>query len=134
MTSYLQEALYTGLLSQYAFVYVDYYRDNLKKFEDWEELAAYLKKQNLPEKFANFAAKNGLRRRNLMLHESKNLFQDFIISYIMDDFYGTEQKIMYTNLTDPCMLKAKDVFSKNLAFPSKPDAAAPLQAKSKKKK
>lgn len=134
MTSYLQEALYTGLLSQYAFVYVDYYRDNLKQFEDWEELAAYLKKQNLPEKFANFAAKNGLRRRNLMLHESKNLFQDFIISYIMDDFYGTEQKIMYTNLTDPCMLKAKEVFSKNLAFPSKPHAAAPLQAKSKKKK
>lgn len=134
MTSYLQEALYTGLLSQYAFVYVDYYRDNLKKFEDWEELAAYLKKQNLPEKFANFAAKSGLRRRNLMLHESKNLFQDFIISYIIDDFYGTEQKIMYTNLTDPCMLKAKDVFSKNLAFPSKPHAVAPLQAKSKKKK
>lgn len=134
MTSYLQEALYTGLLSQYAFVYVDYYRDNLKKFEDWEELATYLKKQNLPEKFANFAAKSGLRRRNLMLHESKNLFQDFIISYIIDDFYGTEQKIMYTNLTDPCMLKAKDVFSKNLAFPSKPHAVAPLQAKSKKKK
>jgi len=132
MTSYLQEALYTGLLSQYAFVYVDYYRDNMKQFEGWDDLATYLKKQNLPEKFSNFAAKNGLRRRNLMLHESKNLFQDFIISYIIDDFYGTEEKIMYTNLTDPCMLKAKEVFSKNLAFPSKQHAVAPLQNKHKK--
>lgn len=134
MTSYLQEALYSGLISQYAFVYVDYFRDNLRQFEGWEDLATYLKKQNLPEKFANFAAKNGLRRRNLMLHESQNLFRDFIISYIMDDFYGTEEKIMYTNLTDPCMLKAKEVFAKGLAFPSRPHPAAPKQLTNKKKK
>lgn len=122
ITSYFQEALYRGFVAQYAFVYVDTYREKLNSFDDWRDLADYLKKQNLPEKFANFAAHNGLRRRNLMLHESNSLFRDFIIALIMDDLYGTKQKIMFTNLTDPCMLKAEDILDKGLAFPSKPQA------------
>ena len=122
-TSYFQDALYKGLLSQFAFIYVDENRDKLGEAEDWKALAKYLDKQKLPEKFASFAADNGLKRRNLMLRKSYNLFRSFIIAYIMSDFYGDEQNTMYANLDDPCMLKAKEVFEKGEAFPKKPEKA-----------
>ena len=118
-TSYFQEALYKGLISQFAFLYVDENRDKLAEADNWEALSKYLDKQKLPEKFATFGAENGLKRRNLMLRKSYNLFNSFITAFIMDDFYGEEQKIMYTNLTDPCMLKAQQVFEKGEAFPKK---------------
>jgi len=130
-TSYFQDALYKGLLAQFAFIYVDNNRDKLGEAEDWKALSQYLDKQKLPEKFASFAAENGLKRRNLMLRKSYSLFKNFIIAYIINDFYGEEQNIMYTNLDDPCMLKAKEVFEKGEAFPKKPQQAGNTDKTSK---
>ena len=118
-TSYFQDALYKGHVAQYAFMYVDEHREKLKTFDGWEECVKFLEKQNLPEKFAAYAAKNGLKRRNIMLNKSYDLFNSFLIAFILDDFYGEEQKIMYSNLTDPCLLKAKQVFDEGMAFPQK---------------
>ncbi len=100
-------------------MYVDEHREKLKTFDGWEECVKFLEKQNLPEKFAAYAAKNGLKRRNIMLNKSYDLFNSFLIAFILDDFYGEEQKIMYSNLTDPCLLKAKQVFDEGMAFPQK---------------
>ena len=66
MTSYLKEASMSGLILQFAFVYTDDNRIKLNSYKEMMELADYLKKQNLVDKFATFANKNGLQRRNLM--------------------------------------------------------------------
>lgn len=138
ITSYFQQSLYSGLIGQYSFVYVDYFRKSLSKYENWKDLAKYLKTQHLPDKFANFAEKNGLKRRNLMLRKSYTLFEDFIIAYIEDDFFGNEEKIMYSNLTDPCVQKAIAILDAGKAFPTLPkpsaDGAKAKEQKSKSKK
>ena len=120
ITSYFQEALYKGYIAQYAYVFTDQNREKLRQFASWKETVEFLKKQNLPEKFAAYAADNGLKRRNLLLQKSRALFQDFLISVILDDFYDDQVKTMYNNLTDPCILKAKELFQQEKAFPEKP--------------
>ena len=117
ITSYFQEALYKGLLAQYAYHYVDNNRQKLQQFNDWNDVVKYLKKQNLPEQFATFAEKRQLKRRNIMLNKSLQLFEDFLTAYILDDLMGNETKIMYTNLSDECVRKAKEIFKKEIAWP-----------------
>ena len=46
-------------------------------------LANYLEHQNLVGDFVNFAEKNGLRRRNLMIMRSHSLLQDYLNSRII---------------------------------------------------
>lgn len=118
ITTYFQEALYSGMLAQYAYQYVDDNREELSKMEDWKELTKYLQKQHLPEKFAAWGEKNKLRRRNIMLMKSHDLFENFLTAYILDDALGNETRIMYVNLTDECVKKAKSVFEEGLAFPT----------------
>jgi len=124
ITTYFQEALYSGLLAQFAYSYVDNNRDQLAAMADWETLADYLKKQRLPEQFAAWGEKNKLHRRNIMLAKSHALFEDFLSAYIIDDVLGNEYRIMYVNRTDECVKKALDVFEKGSAFPKMDDSTA----------
>ena len=47
------------------------------------ELADYLVKQNTVDKFATYADKHGLQRRNLMIKKSHNLLERYINSRII---------------------------------------------------
>ena len=78
MTSYYKQASLSGLIIQYAFTYVDENRKKLNEYSTMEELANYLKKQNLVDKFATYAEKNGLKRRNLMIQRSHKLLERFV--------------------------------------------------------
>ena len=124
-TSYFQECLYSGILAQFAYQFVDSSRKTYEKqFTDWRDFIKYLKKQQLPLKIATYAERKGIKRRNLMLQKSYKLFEDFAIAYILDDFYGTEPKIIYSNTYDPTVLKAIEVMKAGKAFPEKPESKA----------
>lgn len=120
VTSYFIEAYNSGILAQYSFTYVDFYRNRLNKIEDWVEMEKYLRHQNLPSKFANYAAKNGLRHRNLLIRKSYKLLQNTLISYILDDFYGEDERLKFSNESDPNILEALKIFKQGKAFPSPP--------------
>ena len=55
VTSYFSMAVNRGLILQFAFQYTDQNRQALQKYDSSESLLKYLKKQNILEKFANFA-------------------------------------------------------------------------------
>ena len=120
VTSYYQEAIYMGLVQQFAFAYVDKERQTLENFDTWQDIVKYLKKERIADKFAAFADKKGLRRRNLMLKKSRNLFDRALISNILYDFNDFATSLEYQNLYDPFVLKAKSVFASGLAFPKRP--------------
>ena len=67
MTSYYKEATMSGLILQFAYNYTDENRQRLSELKEVKDMERYLKSQNIVEKFANFADKNGLKRRNLMI-------------------------------------------------------------------
>ena len=124
-TSYYKQALMSGLMLQYAFTYTDQNRQNLKEFTEMQPLADYLKKQNLVEKFADFAANNGMRRRNLMIMKSHSLLEQFLDGRIIYNLLDEQAWNEYINANDPTVLAAIRVF-KTGAFPKRP---APKQQK-----
>ena len=120
VTSYYKEAGMTGLIFQFAYDYTDENRARLGEFTDMESLLDYLKKQNLVERFASYADRKGLRRRNLMIRKSHHLLERFIDSRIIYNMLDDEAWIEYLNLDDPAIEKAVDVFKAKQAFPKKP--------------
>lgn len=81
------------------------------------ELADYLVKQNTVDKFATYADKHGLQRRNLMIKKSHNLLERYINSRIIYNIMDEEDWIEYLNLDDNVIKAALNVFKNNAAFP-----------------
>ena len=122
MTSYYKEASMSGLILQYAFTYTDDNRPKLNTYKEMMELASYLAKQNLVDKFATYADKHGLKRRNLMIKKSHKLLERYINSRIIYNMLDESAWNEYINLGDPTIEAALKVFSNNAAFPKKPGA------------
>ena len=72
------------------------------------------------DKFATWANKRGLQRRNLMIKKSHHLLERYINSRIIYNILDEEAWSEYINLDDPVIAKAKEVFFKREAFPKKP--------------
>ena len=121
ITTYYQEAAMSGLIMQFAFEYTDANRQKLKQYSDLSLLVPYLKNQNLPEQFAAFGDKHGLKRRNLMLQTSYKLFEKYLISRVIYNMLNEEAWTKYLNADDPAVQKALDVFKRNAAFPQPED-------------
>ena len=120
VTSYYKEASMSGLILQFAFVYTDDNRLKLNNFTEMMELANYLVKQNTVDKFASFADKHGLQRRNLMIKKSHKLLERYINSRIIYNIMDEEAWTEYINMDDNVIKTALDVFRKDEAFPAKP--------------
>ena len=119
MTSYFKEASMSGLILQFAFTYTDDNRPKLNNFKEMMQLADYLDSQNLVEQFVTYADKKGLKRRNLLIKKSSKLLSRVIDSRIIYSMLSEQAWTQYINLDDPVILKVKEVFDKNEAFPKK---------------
>ena len=120
MTSYYKQAAMSGLILQFAFTYTDNNRPKLNTFRDMMAMSKYLVQQNTVEKFAAYADKNGLKRRNLMIRKSHKLLEKFINSRIIYNIMDDEAWTAYLNLDDPTIERALIVFKNHAAFPKKP--------------
>lgn len=119
ITSYYKEATMSGLILQFAFTYTDDNRPKLNTYKDMMEMSHYLAGQNLVDKFAVYADKNGLKRRNLMIKKSHRLLERFINSRIIYNILDEEAWTEYVNLGDPVIEAALRVFRNHAAFPKK---------------
>ena len=117
ITSYYKEAAMSGLILQYAFDYTDNHRNEMKPYGDMKSLLSYLKKKNLVEDFATYADRNGLQRRNLLIQKSHKLLENYIFSRIIYNMLDEEAWVEYLNMDNPSIIKAKEVFKNDTAFP-----------------
>lgn len=120
VTSYFKEASMSGLILQFSYVYTDGNRVKLNTFKDMLELRDYLLKQNTVDKFAAYADKQGLQRRNLMIRKSHRLLERYIDSRIIYNMMDEDALIQYLNLDDNVIKTALRVFKNNAAFPKRP--------------
>lgn len=120
VTSYYKEAAMSGLILQYAFNYTDEHRPILSKFTEMMPLANYLDRQNLVNDFANYAARYGLRRRNLMIMRSHTLLQNYIDSRIIYNILDEQAWIEYLNLSDETVKAALNVFKNHTKYLAQP--------------
>ena len=120
ITSYYKLAATSGLMLQYAYEYTDNNRPTLKQFETMEDLAAYLKKQNIVEKFATYGESHGLKRRNLLIKKSHQLLERFLLSRIIYNMLDEAAWTQYVNTDDPVIRRTMQVFRSGTAFPQRP--------------
>ena len=120
ITSYYKQALFSGLLRQFCFSYTDSKREVLSKYETVDEMLRYLKGQNLLEKFARFGEQHELRRRNILMEKSKNLFYRNIYGNIIYNAMDTENYIEYFNREDQTVQKACQILRDGTSGPTLP--------------
>ena len=120
-TSYYKQASMSGLILQFAFSYTDDNRLKLNNFKEMMELEDYLKKQNLVDKFATYADKKGLKRRNLMIKKSYNLLDRYINSRVIYNMLNEQAWLQYINQDDAAIREALKTFRNNAAFPKAPE-------------
>ena len=121
VTSYFSMAVNRGLILQFAFQYTDQNRQTLQKYDSSESLLKYLKKQNILEKFANFAESKGLKRRNILMYKSQKLFERNLYGNIIYNMLDMEDYLKYLNQLDPTVLKAMEVLENEESFPKAPE-------------
>ena len=121
VTSYYKEAAMSGLILQFAFEYVDGNRSTLAPYQTGQELEKYLKKQNIVEKFAAYADKNGLKRRNLMIQKSHRLLERYLTSRIIYNMLDEQAWTENLNQDDPAILETLRLFKAGQSFPKAPE-------------
>lgn len=124
MTSYFRMAANRGLIIRYTFDYTDQNRSTLQKYDAPEKMEAYLKGQNLLNKFAAWAEKKGLKRRNNLMMKSRRLFEMSLYGNIIYNMLGMEAYVEYLNKSDKTVLKAVEILEKGESFPQAPDPQA----------
>lgn len=116
-TSYYMTCVNRGVYVEFGFQYTDKNRQKLEEFKDQASLVAYLKRQNLVDKFARFAETRGIKRRNLMIRKSYTLLERLVIGSIVNYALDFGDYIQYLNESDPTVAKAIEVLEKGEAFP-----------------
>lgn len=120
MTSYFRMAANRGLIIRYTFDYTDQNRSTLQKYDTPEKMEAYLKGQNLLNKFAAWAEKKDLKRRNNLMMKSRRLFEMSLYGNIIYNMLGMEAYVEYLNESDKTVLKAIEILEKGESFPQAP--------------
>ncbi len=128
-TSYFKEAQWSGLTIQYAFLYTDQNREQLNRFDDVDEMTDWLKRQNLPEKFARYGEEHGLKRRNLMLQRSTPLFERSLISNIIYNAQDQSWRLQYLSKDDPAIQRALQLMQEGKSVPELPSEEDKGEAK-----
>ena len=121
-TSYYKQAMMSGLMLQYAFIYTDANRPKLNEYTEMKPLANYLKQQGLVDKFVDYADQNGLKRRNLMIMKSRSLLEQFLDSRIIYNILDEQAWNEFVNADDPTIQAALRVFQTG-NFPKRPAAS-----------
>ena len=121
ITSYYREAVFTGLIHQFAFAYADENRAKLTSLRTVDRIEQHLRKENLLEKFAQFGEKHQLRRRNLMLQKSRRLFERTIYGNIINYVGDIKDYLMFIGKDDPVVNRAHEVLKQGLSFPQAPE-------------
>lgn len=119
-TSYYSMALNRGLMTQFAFQYTDQNRNELNKYKDESALFQYLKRQGIVEQFVRFADSKGLKRRNILIQKSVDLFEKNLYGNIIYNMLGLESYIKYLNQSDSTVKKAIEILQAGKSFPEAP--------------
>lgn len=127
VTSYFTMAVNRGLTRQFCFQYTDKNRQKLQKFNTADTLLQYLKRQNILEQFARFAESKGLKRRNILMYKSKDLFEKHLYGNIIYNMLDMENYLMYLNQSDHTILKAIEIMETGKSFPEVPKTTNTIQ-------
>ena len=118
-TSYYAAVAKRRLFTQFPFEYTDKNRHKLSAYTTMEELHAYLHGQDLLEEFVQYASSKGIKRRNNLISQSRDVMEEILYGNVIYNMLGMEEYIKYLNLTDPVVLKAVEILDRGESRPIK---------------
>ena len=98
-----------SLLYKFAFSYSDANRTTLNQFKKFMDLARYLKKQDLTNRFVAYANKNGFTGSYNDIETSGPYMENELEAYITRNFFDNAGFYPLINRMDKTILKALDV-------------------------
>lgn len=117
ITPYFKEAYVGGHLQMFSYEYVDQHRNDLNELQDIISLSKWFSEKNIVDLFVNYAEKRGIKRRNLMIRESKELIKQYLITFMINDLLGDESSIEFANQSDSVVSCAIKLINKGETYP-----------------
>ena len=108
-TTYYTEVQNKGYTYSFAFQYSDKNRSTLKKFKDYNELCAYLDKENINLQFYKFAESKGVSPEAKGQAEAADVINNILKAYICRNILGESAFYPILNSKDETIIKALEV-------------------------
>ncbi|MDO4789472.1 MAG: S41 family peptidase [Porphyromonas sp.] len=117
VTSYYTTVMKQGLISEYAFRYVDARRDLFEKLGGIEKALPYLKSQSLLYDFSRFASTKGITPKSYLIFKSRELILEAIFSQILFFAYDDIERTKLLALNDWDILEAQKLMKEGFTSP-----------------
>lgn len=108
-TAYYTEVQNKGYTYSFAFQYSDKNRSTLKKFKDYNELCAYLDKENINLQFYKFAESKGVSPEAKGQAEAADVINNILKAYICRNILGESAFYPILNSKDETIIKALEI-------------------------
>jgi len=111
-TRYYNKVSSRGLIYRYAYIYADQNRDKMSGIQNHQDLVKYLRKQDLYEKFVDFAEDNGVKETTEEIILSRHIISTFMNAYIARFILDNMGYYPIIHEIDPNIQKSLEIFTK----------------------
>ena len=119
-TTYYQEVVQKGLVSQFCFEFTDNNRPRYLNCHNGEEVLKQLRKDRVIQQFINYCDAKGVKRRNNMILKSQQLIEKVIHGVILYNLLDMSEYLKFINKDDVTILKSIQLFNDQLTTPTLP--------------
>ncbi len=120
-TSYYQEIVAKGLVSQFCFEFTDANRAKYAKLRTANDILKQLRKDHVIQQFINYCDNNGVKRRNNMILRSQQLIENAVHGTIIYNMLDMQQYLEFINKSDTTVSRAIELFNEGLTTPKLPE-------------
>lgn len=118
INSYYIKVVNSGALREYAFKYASENREKLKAMGSWEEAYKYLQSSPLVENLVSYADNKGIRRRPVLIAESRSLMKSQLEALIIRNLFSDTSAFYKIYLQDDKIInKAVELIKQGKASP-----------------
>ena len=119
-TTYYQEVVQKGLVSQFCFEFTDNNRPRYLNCHNGEEVLKQLRKDRVIQQFINYCDAKGVKRRNNMILKSQQLIEKVIHGGILYNLLDMSEYLKFINKDDVTIMKSIQLFNDQLTTPTLP--------------
>lgn len=121
VTTYYQEVVTKGLVTQFAFEFTDTNRARYAGYKSSVDILKQLRKDHVIQQFINYCDSKGVKRRNNMILRSQKLIENAVHGSIIYNLLDMNEYLQFINKDDATVRRAIELFNEGLTTPKCPE-------------
>ncbi len=117
VTSYYQEIVTKGLVTQFAFEFTDTNRQRYAGYKSASDILKQLRRDHVIQQFINYCDSKGVKRRNNMILRSQKLIENAVHGSIIYNLLDMNEYLQFINKEDATVRRAIELFNEGLTTP-----------------